>query len=284
MRTRTILVMLAIAAAIAPHAEADVLAQVAPVKYNLTMRPGEPLLRDVLVSNQGDEPVVVRVRLSDWDLNTQGSLRLLPAGSTAHSLKGRIRFEPNQFSLQPGESGRFHVTLTMLDDGPATLWGVLLSEVRPAVFQKQDFGPRAIAELGTTFYISRVKPSDAINADVTDLSVTPLASDSVAVTVRVRNTGARHFYIGGRMSLADSTGNRFQTGDLGTGVVLPGRDREFTWTCATEMLPGQYLASAVLDTGEPELLVGETWFRWPARWETAPNFADRASDTPSSSR
>jgi P pilus assembly chaperone PapD len=282
MRTRTLFSTLIIALAMVSRVEADVFAQVAPVKYNLTMRPGEPLLRDVLISNQGDQPVVVRVRLSDWDMSSQGSIVLLPAGSTEHSLKGRVQFEPNQFSLQPGESGRVHVTMTMLDDGPATRWGVLLSEVRPAVFKKQGFGPRAIAELGTTIYLSRVKPG-VVETEVTDLSVTPLASDSVAVTVRVRNAGERHFYVAGEMALFDSLGNRFQTGNLGTGVVLPGREREFTWTCATEMLPGSYLASAVLDTGEPELVVGETWFRWPARWETAPNFARRASDTPSSS-
>ena len=90
MRTRTLFTALVIILAMAPRVEADVFAQVAPVKYNLTMRPGEPLLRDVLISNQGDQPVVVRVRLSDWDLNSQGMIVLHPAGSTQHSLKGRV--------------------------------------------------------------------------------------------------------------------------------------------------------------------------------------------------
>lgn len=282
MRTRALLATMAVALATAPQAEADVFAQVAPVKYNLTVRPGEPLIRDVLVSNQGDQPVVVRVRLSDWDLDEKGSIKLLPVGSTEHTLKGRVQFEPNQFSLRPGESGRVHVTMTMPDDDLATRWGVLLSEVRPAVFEKKAFGPRAVAELGTTLYLSRVKPG-TVEAEVTDLRVVPLATDSLAMTVRVRNSGERHFYVAGEMALADSAGNRFKTGDLGTGVVLPGREREFTWTCSTEMLPGNYLASAVLDTGEPELMIGEAWFRWPARWELAPNFAGRDSDTPSSS-
>ncbi len=250
--------------AAASAASAQILAQVAPVKYNLTVRTGEVTSRDIAVSNLGDQPVVVRVRLSDWTVSEAGDLSLVPVGTTPGTLAGLVTFEPSEFSLGPGEVGRIHATLHLPTDGPATRWGVILSEVRPATPKPSNLGPRAIAELGTTIYLSRV-PMDQVHAEVTGLKVTPLSGDSLAVTVRVRNAGERHFYISGDVAVADSTGARMTSGPLPTGVVLPGALREFTWTCRSGLRPGRYTATATLDSGEPTLIVGETAFEWATR-------------------
>ncbi|MBI3539180.1 MAG: hypothetical protein HY076_02790, partial [Candidatus Eisenbacteria bacterium] len=159
----------------------------------------------------------------------------------------------------PGETGRIHVTLTPPADGPATRWGVLLSEIRPAIARPAGSGPRAIAELGSTFYLSRTAAGRA-QPELAALDIVPLGGDSVAVRARIRNPGERHFYVSGGVSLTDSAGAVVRAGPLPTGVVLPGREREFTWTCDTRLIPGRYAATATLDTGLPELLVGET--RW----------------------
>lgn len=261
----------------APPATAQLLAQVAPVKYNLTTRTGEVLSRDVAISNLGDQPVIVRVRLSDWSMDPSGALQLDAAGSTTNTLQGLIAFEPQEFSLGAGEVGRIHVTLHLPADGPPTRWGVLLSEVRPAVARPARLGPRAIAELGTTFYLSRV-PADLIRAELTGMAVTPLGADSLVVSVRIRNAGERHFYVSGEVALADSLGARMDAGKLPTGVVLPGALRDFTWTCRSGLKPGRYTATATLDTGEPELMVGETGFGWPMPRPVNPRTL--ASDSP----
>jgi len=46
-------------------------------------------------------------------------------------------------------------------------------------------------------------------------------------------------------------------------VVLPGGIRYFQWTSLAGLVPGHYLVTATLDTGEPELTVGEASFTWP---------------------
>jgi hypothetical protein len=83
------------------------------------------------------------------------------------------------------------------------------------------------------------------------------------VSVRVRNPGERHLYSSGEIAVTDSTGAPIAKGSLGTGVVLPGALRIFTWTCPAHWTPGRYTVTATLDTGEPELIVGETEVRWP---------------------
>jgi hypothetical protein len=264
MRTHTwIIGMLGLAVALSapPAARSALLTQVVPVKFSLTARPGASVTREVEIANQGDEPVVVRVTWSDWQMSDDGDLTLVPAGSTPTSLQDLAEFEPREFSIGPHESGHVKVTLRMPAGGPATRWGVMLSEVRPASPSPSAFGPRASAQLGTTFYLSRV-PAEIVNAEVVGMSFKALG-DSVAISVAIRNSGERHYYIGGRIALADTTGQKVAAGDLPNGVVLPGHTRSFQWICAASLAPGRYLATATLDTGAPELTVAEGLFVWP---------------------
>jgi P pilus assembly chaperone PapD len=245
-----------------PSASANLLAQAVPSKYNLTVRDASPLSRDVAIKNLGDAPVVVKVRLSDWTMDQDGNMQLLDPGKTPASLEGSIEFEPKQFSLAAGETGVVHVTMHLPTVGPATRYGVLLSEVRPTSWPKDHKGPRAIAELGTTFYLSRI-PADLTRADLVGLETHNSGDSSMAVAFSVRNPGERHLYATGEVALRDSTGAIVAQGSVGTGVVLPGALRSFTWTCSNRLAPGVYAVTATLDTGEPELIVGETRVRWP---------------------
>src|SRR6266850_5030436 len=76
---------LALALAAPPAARGAVMAQVVPVKYALTCRPGEVVAREVEIANQGDAPVVVRVTWSDWQMDDDGNLTLVREGSTPNS-------------------------------------------------------------------------------------------------------------------------------------------------------------------------------------------------------
>jgi P pilus assembly chaperone PapD len=255
MRTPLLALGAAALVATASPAAAQVLAQVVPAKLTVTSRPGATVGRDISVSNLGESPAVVRVRLVDWLLTEQGEMTLLPAGATPATLAGCVRFEPQEFSLQPGESGWIRVTMTLPADGPPTRWGVLMSEVRPATPTRAR-GPRAVAELGTTLYLTSAPPERA-HADLVGIAVTPCPGDSLSVAVRVHNPGERHVYVTGDVALADSAGTRVASGSLATGVMLPGGVRTFTWKCPSPARRGWTTVTATLDTGEPELAVGE---------------------------
>lgn len=253
MRFLPFLVAAALVAAARPCA-AQVMAQVVPLREAVTVRGTAPVTRDVVVTNRGATPAVVRARLADWTLDERGGISILPAGTLPASLQGCVRFEPESFSLPPGESAVIRVTLALPAEGPATRWGVLLNEVRPVPDAVRGLGPRAIAELGTTFYLSRVPPERAV-PELVGLRGVPAGRDSLAITVRVRNAGERQFHVRGTLAVADSAGTTLASGALPAGVVLPGSEREFTWMCDT--VAGARTAVATLDTGQPELLVGE---------------------------
>ena len=248
-------------AAAAP-CEGQVFAQVLPTREVITARPGLPVVRQVVVTNRGEGPVVVRPRLADWVLDERGEMVIHPAGTVPGSLAGCLRFEPAVFSLPPGESGRVELTMELPPDGLPTRWGVLLCEVRSAAPRPASFGPRAIAELGTTLYLSSVSP-ERIASEVVGVRAAGGDREPIVLGVRLRNNGERQFHIGGGFALADSSGAIVRSGPLPTGVILPGYERELTWTCDQPLPPGSYRAIATLDTGQPELLVAESWVQLP---------------------
>jgi hypothetical protein len=253
--------IVAVGAAVRP-ASGQILAQAYPVEYNLTVKPGEWLTRVVAIRNLSQIPVVVRVRLSDWRMNQADELDLVPAGTTPVSLRGLVLFEPAEFSIGPAQTGRVHLTMHLPSGGPATRWGVLLSEVRPARRSKVSFGPRAVAELGTQLYLSRI-PAEQTRAQLTGMDVRSLGDSSFTVDVYVQNSGDRHLFSSGEITVTDSTGVEVASGTLATRVVLPRALRVFAWRCDAPVAPGRYSVTVSLDTGEPELLVGEMKLGWP---------------------
>lgn len=252
----------ALAVTVPSASSAGVQAQVVPSKYNLTVQGEERVSRDVAIRNLGDAPVVVKVRLSDWTMDESGNMTFVEPGKTPATLHGSVEFEPRQFSLGPGETGVVHVVMHLPESGPATRYGVLLSEVRPTTWPKTQFGPRAIAELGTTLYLSRI-PADLTRAQLIGLDTRASGDTALAVAFQLRNPGERHLYATGEVALRDSSGAVVAQGSVGTGVVLPRTFRTFTWTCSNRLAPGFYAVTATLDTGESELIVGETRVRWP---------------------
>lgn len=251
-------VLLALAAL---PARADLTAQALPGRLSLVLKPGETVARDVIVSNAGENTVIVHVRYADWTVDEWGNVAFLPASALAASLGGCVRFDPNEFSLEPGESGRVQIEVTMPETGPPTRWGVLLSEVRPARPAKTT-GPRAIAELGTTIYASRVSAA-APRLELEELRALPFAGDSIEIGFRIRNEGGRHCYPGGELALRDSSGLTLATSTLAGGVLLPGGARRYRSVVPAPRVPGRYGIVATIDLGEPELLVGEAELPWP---------------------
>jgi hypothetical protein len=243
------------------RAHAQVLAMVSPTQASITVQPGDPAVRDVTVSNLGAVPVRVRVRLSDWTLSERGEIGLAPLGSTAGTLEGAVQFTPAEFQLLPGESGHVRVKATLDNSGRATRWGMLLCEVRASVAAADELGPRATTELGTTLFVSRV-PAEEVHAEITGMAVLALGPDSILISARVRNTGLRQLVISGEAALADSGGVRLGGGSMTSGLVLPGATRYVQWAGRVRHAPGACLATATLDGGELELIVGETPFVW----------------------
>lgn len=236
---------------------AQVLAQVVPAQYDVTVRAGDPVSRPLFLYNLGDETVDVRLRLADLLIDERGRLDLLPAGTLAPSLAGVVTLEPEHLTLRAGERGFVRLRMRMPAHGPATRYGIVLSRitaVRPPDFASVE---ASTGELGTTLYLTRAGPG-SIRAELSAIEAAPQRDGSMSIDVRVRNRCERHVFASGEVSLADTSGVMLAHGRLETGVILPGAARVFTWSGDGPLAAGRYTVTTTIDVGEPELLVGQT--------------------------
>jgi P pilus assembly chaperone PapD len=254
----------ALSTACSATAGAQILAQATPVRMNLTAKAGEPLHRDLQISNLGDQPISVRVQLSDWLLTEDGALSLAPAGSTAASLDGFVRFDPSEFTLAPNQSKSIDVTLALPATGPATRWGMLMSEVRPAAGATGAAASALGTDLGTTIYLSRI-PADQVHVEEYSLTVAQIGGDSLLVTAGISNDGDRHATISGSFALVDTSGVTLEAATVGSGVVLPGAYRNFSWICTAPVQAGRYRIVGSFDDGAEHALRREAEFSVAAR-------------------
>jgi len=257
MRILPLLLVAALATAAPAHAQ--VLAEAIPARIGLTLARGDSARREIAVANHGMEPIVVEVRYSDWTMDERGALALVKPGRVTASLEGQIGCAPSRFTVAPGDTGRVTVTLHMPNYGPATRWGVLLSQVRPA--DAAD-APGPGAALGTTLYVSSLPPDD-IRPEIEAIDVMPLGPDSVGVRVRLRNPGGRHFHAGAEVAIRDLDGTTLAAGKLPVAVVLPELSRDAIYACHVPLPAGRYRAAVALDAGLPQRVEAEIAFDWP---------------------
>jgi hypothetical protein len=254
--------------AAAPPASAQLKAQVVPVRCALAGRPSEVLEREVLIENRSEMPVVVQLALSDWTLGAQGDLHLFPAGSSPRSLAGLVAAEPSEFSLPPLGSRAVQLRVTVPADGPASRWGVVLSRFQLATADPSALGSVAVAEVGTTIYLSR-NDAEPARPEIVGMSAEPAGGDSLGVRIRLRNAGGRPVHYRTELSLQGGGGAEPRL-TIPSTVLLPDGERDLSWTFAAPLCPGGCLAVCSIDTGEPTLLVGEIPITWPAPGTTQP--------------
>jgi hypothetical protein len=113
-------------------ARAQVLAEMTPSQYNLTVRPGETVTRTVVVRNLGTVGIRIKLRIADWGLDESGATGIATYGTQPNTLQGTVTFTPAEIVLGPGQNGRVLLTLTLPADGAATRWGMLLAQVQAA--------------------------------------------------------------------------------------------------------------------------------------------------------
>jgi hypothetical protein len=99
--------------------------EVAPVRVNFNIAPGESQSRTVTIKNHGNRKETFSIRLNDYLVQRQGGMELLPAGSTRNSISGWINLNPSFVELQPNESATIQVNLQAPTDDFSAKWGIM---------------------------------------------------------------------------------------------------------------------------------------------------------------
>lgn len=99
--------------------------EVAPVRVNFNIAPGESQSRSVTIKNHGNRKETFSIRLNDYLVQRHGGMELLPAGSTRNSISGWINLNPSFVELQPNESAVIQVNLQAPTDDYSAKWGIM---------------------------------------------------------------------------------------------------------------------------------------------------------------
>ena len=99
--------------------------EVAPVRLDYNVEPGESQSRTVTIKNHGNRKETFTIRLNDFLVQRDGSLELLPPGSTRNSISGWINLNPSFVELQPNESATIQVNLQAPADDYSAKWGMM---------------------------------------------------------------------------------------------------------------------------------------------------------------
>jgi hypothetical protein len=243
---------------------------VAPLRFEFDLEKGRTGTASIRVSNNGEEPVSVKVYQKDFMVDPINQDIILAPGKCKRGCAEWLIISPSNLDLGPKERKNVRITLTVPEDARGTYWAI--------IFVEQSSKPTPIRKLkgGYSFQIN-VKPRWLVRihenvpgtgekkGQVTDISVTPQAAESpLKIAVEFENTGNMLLRCNGYVEIRDEGGNEVETiqiGSKGRFSVYPDGKRLVSGTVSKRLSPGDYIALAIVDYGGEELVAGELEFQ-----------------------
>lgn len=238
-----------------------------PVRYELEMQPGTD--RTVVVNAVFHAPASTAVTtreiatVSDWTIETNGSVRFLKAGSLPDSSSPWMIHSPVEFSLAPNVLQPIRITISVPRDAKAGEYrSALIMEERP-VSNRDAAAVRALNvryRFAVLFYV--MVSGKIPKAELTGLSV-EADGKNVKVIPFLKNDGNVHLRPSARIAILDPQENVvFERPESAMTVLLSGAQLAEPVSFEKDLPPGRYQLRCTIDFGERlPLQVGKTKFK-----------------------
>ena len=254
---------LALLAAAAPAAYAQVSVEVAPLRVELKAKPSGATTQAITVSNTGKEPLRVRATLSNWYLSMDGSPQFSDEGGTKYSASDWVRIAPPEQVVDAGKDGIVRFTVAIPANAePAGYHTSVLFEFAPASSDVAARGRSVMvrSRVSTVIYVTVGDPPSAV--ELTDLKTRRTPNQPDQIVAVLKNTGHSNVRTRGTLALYDKAGGKVSEGPVPEVPVLPESEREVAITAfdpkKTPLPSGDYRVEIKIDVGMPALIVGET--------------------------
>lgn len=234
--------------------------EVSPVRAELQIEAGAAETNVLQVRNSGAKPMRVKIQPLDWQMNRQGEVSFARPGSTPGSLAPWLEINPTDFRVEPGQTKEVRYTLTVPGGTRAGGYRAAIAvEGMPA--QPGVPEPKKMAVHGRfAVMVYETVGTPDLRARFTDFQVQP-ERKQVKFALTLTNAGTAHFRPKkSKVTIKNSQGQEVARVDIPDGPVLPGATRELTFAQDLNLPPGQYLAEAVLDVGQRDLLARRQTF------------------------
>lgn len=250
---------------------------VGPGRFEITIQPGQTVVRELLVTNRISENRTFELVVEDVAGGSDGaSVQLLGNERGPYTLKDYISFPSSRFTLGLGERAKIPVTISIPPDAePGGRYGsVLVTTIRDDGDKNADEAPATrspiIARIGSLFFIT--VPGDIERAgETTGLSLIEnhwwYEKGPINLAITYENTGSIHLAPYGELRVNNMFGEEVGFSQLDPWFVLPKslRTREITWD--REFLLGRYKATVFINRGYDDVVDTHTVTFWVLPWK-----------------
>lgn len=226
--------------------------EVAPIRVNFNIAPGETQSRTVAVKNHSNRKETVTMRIQDFLVQRTGEREMLSGGSTRNTIANWITVSPAILELEPNEERTVQLTLQAPVDDYRSRWGVMsfATAVEQPVFSADRDLQTGVTISGRIDIFLSYNPAggDPGRLEISNLRETESSNpEERRFQVNLENVGER--IINGRVfliasNLQTASEERFRTVEVAT---YPQTMRTVELTLPATLPPGRYSLAAILD-------------------------------------
>ncbi len=220
---------------------------VLPSLLELSVRPGERVVRVVTLTNPGEEPVSVIARPSDWTMTEEGEIRFEEPGRQPLSCASWIAAEPSE--VRVGARGEAKVTITVQSphEFSGTRWAVLFFSIGETAGSVAGRAVTLVPRVGLTVYLT-ADGTEREQIDLSSSSAVLEADGKARLTAVFENGGNTAVRLKVTWQIRSLDGSIAWTYSAPV-VSLPGRRRTAVAKMDRGLAPGRYRVTAMARWG-----------------------------------
>jgi hypothetical protein len=235
--------------------------EVSPVLMSFNANPGEIQTKQINLINHSSKPQKYTVKISDYELDSDGNKKSVPAGTSKRSCADWITLNPSLIELNPNQSATIDALMTVPKDGFSTKWCMIHVEVAKEQSSFEADKTLATGVLIVPRIVILVKQSPKSNnnykATISGLKETTKPGDlQRSFEVMVSNKGDKVIDANVNLALADLLTAKEEKYSPVKVTVYPDASRIVKLQLPAQLTKGKYALAAILDYGNRQPLGG----------------------------
>lgn len=210
-----------------------------PSRFLFVAKPGSRVTGTIKVTNPSAQTAEVSATIYDWTLNNADRMITSEVGTRKESLKGLIKFNPQNFKIAPGESQIVRFTLTAPKEGELfERRGIVFFEEKNLVQNPDGMGANLITQVGSTIYLAFEGMRMAFN--LIDARVEEDSDGKCQGVLRIANQGVGHVRYRISYKLINEKKALIHENQFSEKVILPQFERKISFPLPDKLAPGKY--------------------------------------------
>lgn len=210
-----------------------------PSRLLFVAKPGGRVTGTIKVTNPSDKVAEVSATVYDWTLNNADRMVTSEVGTRKESLKGLIKFNPQNFKIAPGESQVVRFTMTAPKEGDLfERRGIVFFEEKNIYQNPEGMGANVITQVGSTIYLAFEGMRKAFQ--LKNATVEKSADGKCQGVLAISNQGAGHVRYRISYKLINEKKALIHENQFSEKVLLPQFDRNISFSLPDNLPPGKY--------------------------------------------